>query len=423
MHILPFTQPSDLSRLLSGREGLQHAQQGGRHHQANVNRLHSGASSEHSNGQGGSLRKAGFAAFEKQLEKTYEFLANRGVKVGATELLPATSAENVANNILGFIEHRVKQDIQKGASTEEISQRLEEGLAGFKQGFAEAKEKLESLGFLSPEINEDIGKTYELVTAGIDDLKERYLARTEEPEPARSTVGAALEAGFGEVRYGQSSSFEFEVETAEGDTVTIQASSKSLYVAQYRYGAFNQEGTNGDHFSGAFEQFSSNSQDSSRFSFSVDGDLNADEMSAINDLLGRVEDLSQTFFSGDVEGAFNQAVNLGYDQQEIVGYSLNLRQVEVERVTAAYQQFLPASPAADNGGTGFSNSLLPVGDFARGVLDAVDAAHPFADPARLISDLAGRFEQLYQAHEEAESPSRFERFVGDILDALPEANS
>src|SRR5690606_36648763 len=85
------------------------------------------------------------------------------------------SAEKVAGNILGFIERRLLLDAQEGATPEQLQSRLEAGLSRFKQGFAEAREKLEALNLLSEGVAADIGRTYDLVLEGIDALRARFL--------------------------------------------------------------------------------------------------------------------------------------------------------------------------------------------------------------------------------------------------------
>ena len=73
-----------------------------------------------------------------------------------------------------------------------------------------------------------------------------------------------------------------------------------------------------------------------QFSFSVEGELNSDEITALNDLLGKVSDLSATFYSGNLEGAFEQALSLGYDDEQIASFSLNLTMSTFTRVDDSY---------------------------------------------------------------------------------------
>src|SRR5690606_25252380 len=133
-------------------------------------------------------RQSALQLFEKTLAKGYEQLGLRVDKAGAAypQFEPLT-AEKVADNMLGFISRRLQMDVAEGATQEQLQSRLEAGLAGFKKGFAEASEQLKALSMLSPEIEQDIGKTYDLVTSGIDKLREQFISGIKEPAtPSKS---------------------------------------------------------------------------------------------------------------------------------------------------------------------------------------------------------------------------------------------
>jgi hypothetical protein len=66
----------------------------------------------------------------------------------------------------------------------------------------------------------------------------------------------------------------------------------------------------------------------------VDGDLNEDELAAIGDLLGKIDDIATKFFSGDVQAAFSAAGSLGVDSDQIAAYRLNL--TYSRKIAAAY---------------------------------------------------------------------------------------
>ncbi len=363
----------------------------------------------------------GFQVFQSSLSRQYQSFSSQTVVPVSEPEQQKLSADAVANNILGFIEQRLRKEKAEGASEGELAARLEEGLAGFKKGFAEAKEQIEALGMLNPTVEEDINETYDLVLAGIDDLKSRFVDNKDDKAdksdgdtltPKSKGGDIAASASFGQVSYAQSNSFNFEVETADGDIVTISAKSKDVYAAEYRAGSFS----NGNR-SGSFEEFTSQSYQSSRFDMSVVGELDEGELAALDQLMAKVEDLSADFFAGDLDSAFNQALNLGYDTDELVGYSLNLRQVEVQRVSVAYQQVGPGNTTAINP---LADRMQPLGDFAQGLIDAIGLASPFAEPSRLIADLSEQIDIYTPPSDEPSTDSnRFGNFVKDILDALP----
>ncbi|WP_370166756.1 hypothetical protein [Marisediminitalea sp.] len=73
-------------------------------------------------------------------------------------------------------------------------------------------------------------------------------------------------------------------------------------------------------------------------SFAVKGDLDEGELSAISDLLKQITDVSRSFFDGDMESAFNKALELGFDEKELAGFSLQLDRKQVSEKISAYQQ-------------------------------------------------------------------------------------
>ena len=360
--------------------------------------LYSSQSSESSE------RFSGFRVFEALLNKGYEAL-----KTGNTQSLPtaasgeALSASKVANNILGFIERRLMLDAAEGATEEELNSRLEAGLEGFKKGFSQAQEQLQGLGLLSDAVANDINETYERVLGGIESLREKYLDANKplDDELANEDTGSVTPQassstslqGFSQYSYAQRNTFSFELETTDGDKVVIQASAQEAFVLEQRA------------YSGQYNN-------SSQFNLRVKGELDEGELSAINDLLAQVNQLSDQFFSGNVEEAFNEALNVGYDSGEIAGFALNLTRTEVERVSSAYQQSrspesLPAPTLADR--------LQPVGQFAKGLLDAVDLASAFSQPHDLIKNLADHVSK-HEGREESSPGKEIVPFINRLFD-------
>lgn len=239
-----------------------------------------------------------------------------------------------ASNILGFIAQRLGLDAAEGDDTEALQSRLQAGLDGFLKGYGEAREQLLALGQLNGDVLDAVDKTYKDVLTGIADLAQEYglenpaadlLAeiKTNEEElnvdAVAQTVNASNLSLSAEML--QARTFEFEVKTAEGDIVLIRALAEQS-------GSYS---TNADG-----KSISASSSTVNQFSFSVEGELNSDEITALNDLLGKVSDLSATFYSGNLEGAFEQALSLGYDDEQIASFSLNLTMSTFTRVDDSY---------------------------------------------------------------------------------------
>lgn len=346
------------------------------------------------------------------LSKAYEHIRTHSLSVtDQYQAFEPLSAEKVASNVLGFIERRLRLDQADGATQEQLNSRLEAGLSGFKKGFAEAQDKLKSLNLLSDNVAQDIGKTYDLVIKGVDDLRQKYLgdkyqsdsgAQTKVSDSAPNTATkpsanqpattstapdsliqtAAKFESFTQLGAARARDFSFELTTREGDKVKINASASQALGLAYGKGANNQE------LAGSYSA-------SQSFSLSVEGDLNADELSAINDLLGKVNDLADQFYAGNLDEAWNQAQALGFDDQQITGYTLGLSQVEVQLVNQEQSATAATGAGSANDSSPLSqlSGLDSVHQFMKSLLDALDSASSFAQPSQLLESLAAGLDQ------------------------------
>ena len=376
-------------------------------------------------------RQTALQIVNRTLTMAYEKISSRGQAASAEYgTFEPLTAEKVANNILGFIERRLQLDVAEGATQEELQARLDAGLAGFKKGFAEASEKLEALSLLSPEIKTDIGKTYDLVLEGVDALRSKFIQSTDVAEesktgpsapqiikttdskstPTKLDVPEFLPAtssylGYGNYEYGRAREFSFELTTKEGDKVTIKAtSSEGLAVETGRAGRGNN----------SVSALNASYSASQSFSLSIEGDLSEGELGAINDLLGRVNDLASEFFEGDLDVAFDQALNMGYDAEQIGSFSLNLAQAEIQQVTQAYQTFEPDRAAGNSDRQQLlADQLLPLGNFIKDLLASLDRASEFNEPQSLLTNMAEKI--TGEAEVDQQQGKRFRDFMEEIF--------
>ncbi len=398
-------------------------------------------------------QQTAFQVVNKTLAMAYEKIASRGqAAAGEYAAFEPLTAEKVANNILGFIERRLQMDVADGATQEQLQARLEAGLSGFKKGFAEASEKLEALSLLSPEIKADIGKTYDLVIEGVDQLRAKFIeaaapAKTEsaakdpvQPPASQNLPGAKAEPiatntsssakkapvslavpeflpapasylGYANYEYGRAREFSFELTTKEGDKVVIKAASSE---------GFAFEAGRSGRGSGSVSATNASYSASQSFSLSIQGDLSEAELVAINDLLGRVNTLAGQFFAGDLDGAFAKAMELGYDSSQIGSFALNLAQAEIQQVTRAYESFEPNTSGKGNKFGLNNDSLLPLGNFIRDLLDSLDRASVFPEPEGLLAAIGENI--TGETAEDQTQGRRFSEFMKEIL-ALDLGNS
>ena len=321
------------------------------------------------------------------------------------------TAEKASNNILGFIERRLMLDQANGATQEEIASRLEAGLAGFEKGFAQAKEQLEALALFSPEIEADINQTYDLVHQGISSLKEKYVGITEPAQSANKTPDTNTKNSDSNTQhtisapdlastlsppnnfFAQRNDFSFDLKTRDGDTVTIRASAQEINASKY------------------------GQERSSNFSIEINGELDENELAAINDLLSQVNDLATTFFSGDMNKAFEQALSVGYDYEEIAQFALKLTHSEVQASPTNYQ--------TDNQ-IPFTQRLDPVREFAQQLLDALETTH-LANKEALLQQLAERIDIQTTGDTSTQTENKpnikFSSFVHLVVQAHNESSS
>jgi hypothetical protein len=359
-------------------------------------------------------RQSALQVVNNTLAKAYEKLGMRGQGTAASySAFEPLTAEKVANNILGFIERRLQLDKAEGATQEQLQSRLEAGLSGFKKGFAEAQEQLKALDMLSPDVAADIGKTEDLVLKGIDALRSKFItdatqaaeAPVDQPKVTESVPKAptklevpdfvpTTQERYSNYEYARAREFSFELTTKEGDKVRITASASEGFAYE------SEENSRGKSLSGSYSA-------SQAMSLQVEGNLSEEELGAINELLGKVNDLANEFFDGDLDKAFAQAQELGYDDEQIGSFSLNLAQVEIQQVTQAYKAF---EPVADTGAApALSEQLLPLGNFIRDLLDSLDYASLFPEPEKLLGNIAKA------STEDEEQGARLQAFVERML--------
>lgn len=357
-------------------------------------------------------RQSALQLVTRTLAQAYEKIAGRGTtsttayadQESIADQKPMT-ATKAASTILGFIERRLKMDVAEGATQEQLQSRLEAGLTGFKKGFAEAEEQLKALSQFSPEVAADVADTYKQVLDGVDALRAKFITAATTPvtttnldKPAIATPAAANNIAIqqGLYEYAEARDFKFQLTTKEGDKVSIRSSS-SIGVSA----AIGRD-SNGVSVSGS-------KSSANNFELSIEGDLNESELNAINDLLGRVDKLAGQFYSGNLDDVFDKAVSLGYDDQQISSYALNLSQVQIQQIAESYSTFAPEGEQTPS----LANQMAPVGDFIKDVLSTLNVAENFIDPHQLLLDLT--WKMAGQAESESEEPSALAQFLERIL--------
>lgn len=310
---------------------------------------------------------------------------------GQSEYTP----EKVAGRILGFIEQRLQSEEAGGADSSKLRGLLEQARSGVEKGFAEARKILDGLGVLNGKVASDIDETYRKIQDGFSGLDKRF-----NPDAAR-VEGTTRLAAYSERFAAQAETFELSVTTREGDRLRI-----SIAQASATYSQTGVVASSGEAGSALAAVSRSGSLQIGAWQVSVEGDLNEKELASLEKLFTQVQDLSNKFYAGDMAGAFDRAMALQLDGEQLASMSLRLTQTSVRQATDAY------SAVAEQGGQAASAVNASLLDYAQGLLEALRTADEAARDGRgtLLDLLKGGF-------------SLDERFDQGRLDKAEQLNS
>jgi hypothetical protein len=165
------------------------------------------------------------------------------------------------------------------------------------------------------------------------------------------------------LRYRRSERTALYIQTQEGDVVRLRIKVRDSATAS---------GSGGNGGDKPVAELSVNARSSVKISFHVDGNLNADELAAIQDVVEQVGTLADEFFAGDVPAAFAAAQDLNIDGSQLAKVGLRLSQHQ----SVTYRGPALAPPAAAEQP---APAALPAPAETTPV--AADPAPPVVDPA------------------------------------------
>ena len=263
-----------------------------------------------------------------------------------------------------------------GADDDHLSGMLAQARKGVDEGFAKAREELEGMGEIDDEVEEGITKSYDAIQTGLDRF-ENKLFGTEQ-------VGN-LAVSASELNYSLSKSSSISIKTNDGDTVTIDFAEAYQYQRTQASAAYSTVNEDGSTTGVQYSQSSESRYHAVGFSFSVEGELDDAEKEAIGALVKDVSKLADEFFNGDLDKAFEQATQLGFDQNELSGFSLKMTRQESISVANAYQQVAQYDDQ-DKPGNGVGGG---------------EGAHAGQNVGQLIKPIANYMQELMEFLEKA----------------------
>lgn len=342
-----------------------------------------------------------------RFSSTESFSNAKEIEEPKAEKLNVFDFEAVAKNVMTFVNSSLNSAKSRGASSSELQEMLTQAREGANSGIDEAIEELGELNVLDEELSDGIEKARDLINAGIDKTEEQILGKSLPSQSSSpSLVSKAL--NITNERYaGQENSSDLSITTADGDIVNISFSALKENQSIESLSYYADKDSNQMNYNS-----SSSSYSSMNFSYSVQGDLDEDEMLAIESLIKDISKIENDFFSGNIDDAFNKAVELGYDEEQLSSFSLELRQTQTSYVSQAYNEIANYTEDVNEE---LNNVVKPVLDFIGDFKELQDNANNMLDKE------GDQFSQLLESVFNAEFDqnqkllSQFNKFIEKLL--------
>lgn len=302
----------------------------------------------------------------------------------ASEVLKNFDPQAVVDNVSGPLEQAMKRAAAGGASEEELNNMRAAAEKGVNQGFSDAQDIIRGLGLMSDDLAG-------VINGAKDDIMSRLAAFGEglSDLPGADTAQNVAATGMRAMQSRQDS-FSFSVTTAEGDVVTINAGRQQSMELEM----LEQNSENAQSLTASWQD-----QWSQSFSMTVDGDLNDEEMAAIEALMEKVSDVADTFFSGQYEAAFEKAQKLGLNSDALASMDLDLTQ----KTVAVAEYSAMSSGQMGSGQNARNDWVMPIKQYAQGLADLQNSQSSLLAPDAWLEALSNHPKQNSAMIDFAES--------------------
>ena len=317
--------------------------------------------------------------------------------------------EKVARNVLGFVSGVIRGAAEGGADDDKLNSLFSQAREGVSKGFAMAEKEL--AGFMNEEIEEGISNSRKLIDNGINELEDDIFNRNTAQGVSEINALSSTDAKSGSLL----------IRTKDGDEVTLsfEHASKLNVAINESTDAVSSSSENSDPSATQslyYEHYQKNG-----IQFSLEGDIDEDEMNAIANLVGQVQDLADTFYQGDLDQAFEQALSLGFDEKELVGYALQLNRTTQVDVVKTYENIQHYSEQADAENQ-YGNVVSPIAQYLEKMISTFnDSENLLAsgnDYKNLVNGIINEMEDV-QVPDLISAINRFHLFNKTILDSMP----
>lgn len=363
-------------------------------------------------------------------EKLKERFGEEGIELQGLQAEDFTP-EKVSERILGFVSGRILSEQDKDKQAELMSQARE----GIERGFDQAKDILESLDVLNGKVKDDISSTYDLIQQGLGRLEDQMNGVVSNELETKQEASGQVQQASMQNSYSRNENTQIEIITNDGDKVLIDVFKQQSAQSSQSYSR-NDEGM-------AYSE-SRNISASTGLSYQVQGELDEDEQKAIDDLLKDIARVSDSFFSGEVQNAFDLAVKMDFDSEELTRFSLNMDYQETRQVAISTYNNVQAQPdreaLRENPGQGHAygrdtvpgqqqfepNALKDMSSFIN-ELDKVFqnpfVMHKFNQPEEGIGGLLKEMNQLLHADEMEQLKEESSSLLDSLVEQLKSLHS
>lgn len=297
-----------------------------------------------------------------------------------SDLLPA---HKLSHKLMSIFKHMSKPS--DAALSQHSPPNLHDLQNTLKAALDQAQNTLTNLGLLDTTTASDIEQAQAIAR------------QTPKPEPSAVNDTATLRAVMQQKNKSQTA--RLEITTKDGDVIEIAIShalSESSMLLQ-------QDDNAGEQLQ--YDQLASTTHS---LQYTVTGDLDEEEMQSVLRLMRKTGKLADDFFNGRFDQAYKRAMKLGFNSDEIAGFSLALQSDESRNETMA--NHVVQSPNANLTPVG---AMAALGDFVRSFLTTSQSADAeiLPDPAQQLGHLLQTSLQQHPSNDRLMSAQDMREFT------------
>jgi hypothetical protein len=286
--------------------------------------------------------------------------------------------KEVAKNVMNFVGGVIKSAANNGADDAYLENLFSQAREGVSKGIAMAEQDIG--GFMDEDTQNGINNAQALIEQGIVTLEDTLLGSAQETDDNQVSDSDAQGAQLETLRINTTGGDEVRLRFATLEGRDAHESSPQL--------AINENNTQAN---SAFRSF-----EHSSLSFSISGELNEDDMTALRELVEKASDLSETFFAGDIDNAFEQALSLGFDDSELVEVALQFNKREPNQVIQQYEQ---VQNDTENTQGQVGSNIKPIADYLDKFLETMTLSEQSlgseGDYSTLVNGIINQMESVH----------------------------